>query len=126
MLEQIHPSNPIEAIDESYKTLELALRLQRGFRQNLIDKKCFTDRIKISSDVCMSLAGQAYNHRTTYRQLHNLILSSLAALTIAVDRSLDDSFGIKNPFDIQSQIEALRALIYMLRCAWSHDMLHLI
>ena len=35
MLEQIHPEDPIQAIDETYKTFTLAMRIQNEFKQGL-------------------------------------------------------------------------------------------
>jgi hypothetical protein len=124
MLERIHPQNPIEAIDESYKSFTLAMRLQGGFSQGLIDQKCFTNRTEIPSDIRMPIPGQTYNDKVIYRQLHNLVLSSTAALIIAVDTALDETFGHKNPLNAEDPVDALRAIIYMLRCAWSHDMVN--
>jgi len=38
MLEQIHPENPIQAIDETYKTFVLAMRIQNGFKEGFINQ----------------------------------------------------------------------------------------
>lgn len=122
MLEQIHPENPIQAIDETYKTFVLAMRIQSGFKEGLINQKCFTSSIEIPSDLRMSIPEQNYDQRAIYRQFHNLVLSATAALIIAVDTALDETFGAKNPLNTQDPIDSLRAIIYMLRCAWSHDM----
>jgi hypothetical protein len=70
----------------------------------------------------MPIPGQNYDQRAIYRQFHNLVLSATVALIIAVDTALDETFGAKNPFNTQDPIDSLRAIIYMLRCAWSHDM----
>ncbi len=122
MLEQIHPENPIQAIDETYKTFVLAMRIQNGFKEGFINQKCFTSSIEIPSDLRMPIPGQNYDKRAIYRQFHNLVLSATAALIIAVDTALDETFGAKNPLNTQDPIDSLRAIIYMLRCAWSHDM----
>jgi hypothetical protein len=45
MLKQIHPENPIQAIDETYKTCTLAMRIQNGFKEGFIDQKCFLMRL---------------------------------------------------------------------------------
>jgi hypothetical protein len=46
----IHPSNPTEAIEECYKVFILAMGLQSGYKQGLIDQKCITERIEIPKD----------------------------------------------------------------------------
>lgn len=122
MLEQIHPENPTQAIDETYKTFVLSMRIQNGFKEGFIDQKCFTSSIEIPSDLRMPIPGQNYDQRAIYRQFHNLVLSATAAFIIAVDTALDETFGAKNPFNTHDTIDSLRAIIYMLRCAWSHDM----
>lgn len=122
ILEQIHLENPILAIDETYKIFVLAMRLKNGFKGGFINQKCFTSSLEISSDLRMYIPGQNYDQRTIYRQFHNLVLSAAAALVIAVDTALDETFGAKNPLNTNDTIDSLRAIIYMLRCAWSHDM----
>src|SRR5580692_7519051 len=101
MLEQIHPEDPIQAIDETYKTFTLAMRIQNGFKQGFIEQKCFTAAIEIPSDLRMPIPGQNYDPRAIYRQLHNLVLSATAALIIAVDTALDETFGAKNPLNTE-------------------------
>jgi len=52
----------------------------------------------------------------------NIILSTLAISSQAMDRALDDVFGVKPTWSPSlSDLEATRIIMYMVRCACAHD-----
>lgn len=119
-----HPTTPIEIIDEAYKTLVTTLRLQKGAKKGWISVNCFTATLAISSDLCMQLPTQPVNgFEDMSKRLENIVLIAISAFVTATDRALDIAFGDKDP-DKRNPLNDIRAVIYMMRCAWAHDPAH--
>lgn len=52
--------------------------------------------------------------------LFNLLNANISAFWIAIDESFDKVFGNKNP-DSKSSTDDFRAIVYILRCAFAHE-----
>ncbi len=115
----LYPKNPAEEIEEALNTLDLAARLQIGFRENYINSLCFTSNIGINRDTGSHLRTNQ-NKTILKNRFINLVFSTLATAACAIDRALDNKFGKKDSKD-RSEIGALRNIFYMIRCAFAHD-----
>ena len=118
-----YPQTYFQKIEESIKILELTFRLQYGFRKNLIDQRCFTDAVVIDLASGIGINSDTFDEQERDVQFHNLVLSAIAAMAIAVDTTLDEIFLAKDP-EKKDNIGALRAFFYMLRNACSHDIIN--
>jgi hypothetical protein len=67
--------------------------------------------------------GQAYDKQGLDDLTFNNILLNVGTCAIVIDTALDERFGAK-PNPIASEVDQLRALMYMLRCAFAHDPFH--
>lgn len=115
----LHPKDSAEEIEEALNTLDLAARLQIGFRENFINPLCFTSNIKINHDTGSYLTTNS-TKTILKNRFRNLVLSALGTAACAIDRALDNKFGKKDPKD-RSEIGALRNIFCMIRCAFAHD-----
>ena len=116
-----YPDNSSEEIEESLNILDLAIRLQIGFREGFINMDCFTKEMGINRDTHSTLKVKTDNRQPILKnRFHNLVLSSIGMVSCTVDSSLDEKFGSKNPSD-HSHIGSLRSIMYMIRCAFAHD-----
>ncbi len=122
---EISPTYPVteaQEIDEALNILELAIRLQTGFREGFISDECFLRKMEINRDT-----HSIFNNEYFYSKIpiikcrfSNLVLTSIGIVACAVDRALDKKFGSKNADD-RSQVGSLRSVIYMIRNAFAHD-----
>lgn len=123
-MERAHSEEPTVAIAEALRLLELTFRLQGGFRQGFIRDECFTKEIEIPSGTGTRLAAMEFQKDQLDQRFHNLVLSALSTLAIAVDKALDSAFGSKVSKNTGDAVVSLRAVFYMLRCAWAHDVIN--
>jgi|ERR1700733_695790 hypothetical protein len=119
----VYTENAFEDISEAFHLLELAFRLQKAFDDGLIDEKCFTRSIEIDTGTGTRIKEKNFALQDTKLRFHNLVLSAMATLVIAVDRGLDETYSEKQP-DKNDNINSLRNFFYMLRCAFAHDIAH--
>lgn len=115
----LYPQTPVDEIEEALNTLDLAARLQIGFRENFISHSCFISDIGINYDTGSYLSANQ-NKPILKNRFINLVLSALGTATCAIDRALDNKFGKKDSND-RSEIGALRNVFYMIRCAFAHN-----
>lgn len=119
----VFTESPFQNMSEALSLLELSFRLQKAFEDGLINKKAFTRSVEIDTGTGTKLKERTFDEQILAQQFHNLVLATLASLFIAVDKGLDDSFGAK-AFDKNDNINSLRNVFYMLRCAVGHDIGH--
>jgi len=115
----LYPTSFAEEIEESLHALDLAIRLQIGFREGFITNSCFTKDMGINRDSGSYLKGirgdSLFKNRFT-----NLVLITMGSASCAIDRALDGKFGKKDSKD-NSEVGSLRNIFYMIRCAFAHD-----
>jgi hypothetical protein len=64
MLEQIHPENPTQAINETYKTFVLAMRIKTDLKRDLLIKNVSLPPLKSQAIfACRSLAKIMINEQ---------------------------------------------------------------
>jgi hypothetical protein len=66
---------------------------------------------------------QSYDKQALDDLTFNTVHSAAGMLAIVVDTALDEHFGAK-PNPIVTEVDQLRALMYMLRCAFAHNPFH--
>ncbi len=117
-----YPKTSAEEIEESLNILDLAIRLQIGYREEFIAEECFTREMGVNRDnhsILKILDSKAKQPILKNRFL-NLVLTSMGTVSCAVDRALDKKFGQKN-LDDRTHNGSLRSIMYMMRCAFAHD-----
>lgn len=115
---------PVERIKQVFLQFEFAVKLMNYFELKKVDKQEFdTDTIVLLDQGSISFrnnAFQSYNDLILAAQ--NSYQITLGATAITLDDSLDEA-GIKHDASDSSPRGQLRKLVYMIRCAFAHDML---
>ncbi|NGX54757.1 MAG: hypothetical protein KR126chlam2_00376 [Chlamydiae bacterium] len=117
-----YPTNEAQEIDEALNILELTIRLETGFRYEFINHKCFESNMEINKNT-NSIFNDNYHagkNPVLKNRFRNLVLTAIGTASSALDKALDKKFGNKNPED-HSQVGSIRNIIYMIRCAFTHD-----
>ena len=116
---------PKERIRFAFLQLEFSIKLFCHFERGEVDKDSFDRQTTIrlpGGD--LSFPHSAFH---TYRDLvlasQNVYSTTLGLSAVALDTALSDG-GIRNdPTDL-SERGQLRSFIYMVRCAFAHDLMH--
>lgn len=115
----------LKNIDQAFLQLEYAIKLLNYMELRTIDKDEFDTNIVITG----KKENISFNHSAfnTYDDLilgaENNVLITVGFTCIVLDTSLQ-SIGIKPNHSDRSSDGMLRNLIYMIRCAYAHDMMH--
>ena len=115
----------ISNINQAFLHLEFTIKLLIYMERRTIDKDEFDTNIVITGKKRnISFNDSAFN---TYDDLilgaENCVLLSVGFTAIVLNTSLQ-SVGIKPDPNNRSSEGMLRNLIYMIRCAYAHDMMH--
>lgn len=115
---------PAEKIEQAFLQLAFSIKLLTFFEQNKIDKVQFdNDTTIILKRKNIHLNDNTFN---TYDDLvfaaENNFNITLGATAIIMDESLT-SAGFPNNYTDRTEIGQLRTLIYMIRCAFAHNMI---
>ncbi len=105
-----------QQIEESLNVLNLALRLQIGFREKYISNSCFTPKIGINYATGSYLKPDTTSNNQLKDRFQNLVFSAMGTASCAIDRALDDKFGREN-----KNTSDIRSIFYTIRCAFAHD-----
>lgn len=117
-----YPETLTQQIDEALNILDLALRLQIGFREKHINDICFNSSIGINYNTGSFLKPNlGFDSNSLFKnRFRNLVFSAMNTASCAINRALEDKFGNKNPDD-HSNVGSIRIIFWMLRCAFSHN-----
>lgn len=115
----------IRNINQAFLLLEFTIKLDNYMERRTIDKDEFDSNIVITGGKRnISFNKSAFN---TYDDLimgaENCVLITVGFTSIVLDTSLQ-SIGKKPDPKDRSSDGMLRSLIYMIRCAYAHDMMH--
>ena len=129
-----HVETPVVAIRTAKQFLWFAWFLYDAVQRGAITAANFADEMAVDE------AGAVVRWRPEERQTQehltrwtwNTILSAMAISAQAVDRALDDTFGLPRPRDRQpvedpaqmNDRDATRTVMYMVRNAFAHDPLN--
>lgn len=115
---------PVERINQAFLHFEFAVKLMNYFELQKVDKQAFDTATVVLLD-----RGSISLHDNTFNSYDDLILAArnnyqitLGATAITLDSSLDEA-RIKHDASDTSPRGQLRKLVYMIRCAFAHDML---
>lgn len=116
--------DPVERIDQAFLQLEFAIKLMNYIELKKLNKNEF------DTNTIILLDGEAlrFNHNSfnSYEDIilaaQNNYVNSLGLSAIALEKSLQDA-GIRNDPKDMSNEGQLRKLVYMIRCAFAHDMM---
>jgi len=115
----------IQNINQAFLYLEFTIKLFIYMEQITIDKDEFDTKIQITGEK-KNIFFNA-NAFDTYDDLilgaENSVLLAVGFTAIVLDTSLN-SIGNKPDPKNRSSDGMLRSLIYMIRCAYAHDMMH--
>lgn len=117
-----YPTSEAEEIDEALNTLELAIRLETGYRAGFISDDCYQRLIEVNKDTHSIFNNEYFHNKKPILNFRfkNLVLSQIGVAACALDRALDKKFKDKNPDD-HSEIGSIRCIVYMIRNAFAHD-----
>ncbi len=115
----------IRNINQAFLQLEFSIKLLNFMERRTIDKDEFdTDLVITARKKNISFYHSAFN---TYDDLilgaENGVLITVGFTSIVLETSLQ-SVGNKTDPNDRSSNGMLRSLIYMIRCAYAHDMMH--
>jgi len=111
-------------IDQAFLQFEFAIKLMVYFELNKVDKDEFDRDLTILEEkdniVFPDNSFHTYNDLILASQNNVIVCFGVSAITL--DRSLADA-GIDRKPDDLSENGSLRTLIYMIRCAFAHNMI---
>jgi hypothetical protein len=116
-------SEIIDHINQAFLQLEFSIKLLTYAELREIDKEEF------DTDLLIGQGDLSFSHSTfdTYEDLmlaaHNNFNITVGFTAIVLDSSFNSVGILPNPND-RSPEGALRALIYMIRCAYAHNMMY--
>lgn len=112
---------PKEQIAHAINAFGLALNLQESIVSQRVTPSTFKKHLIIETGG----NGITFQHNYTLENLRihskNLMFMALGTTAIIIDTVLDHSLGFKDPNDT-SETGSTRAIIYMIRCAFAHNM----
>jgi len=95
--------------------LELAYRIQIFEIEEI--QKLFTVELSVGNIIFPS---KHLNEKEVHKLLYNNLHSSICAFLVSIDEALEKAFGSKRLME-GSFLDNFRAIIYMFRCAFSHE-----
>jgi hypothetical protein len=113
---------PYQNAKSAFDCWVFSLYLKYGFEQGKICSEIFKDKLEFKSDgeVVISLKPK-YSEINTIGLSQNLMSYMLGTCFITFDEALKDTFGDIPEVLNDNDIDALRAIIYMMRCANAHS-----
>jgi hypothetical protein len=113
-------ATPSEKINNAAATLILSARFHSACINRRITSETFLGPTQIDTGgLGITIPSQVYSHEKLVDQSFNIFLLAVGSSAIVLDEALDQAFGKKNPSDTSNRGN-LRAIIYMIRCAFAH------
>ena len=112
---------PKEQVNNAVNVFGLCVNLQEAILSGRIAPETFRKSVKIDTGGKGVTIRNNYTQEALRVQSKNLLFTALGTTAIVIDTALDAVLGSKKPADT-SQVGSARAIIYMLRCAFAHDM----
>ncbi len=107
---------PLYQITTAKELLLFTIRIRDLFKKGEIEESKFSQTIVFDG---LRIQG-AWKSNDVNDLSHNLLLCALGSCFVVIDEALNGIFGDKPNEYSDSDIDALRAIIYMFRCAISH------
>jgi len=119
-------ATPLDAIRTAKQFLYYAWFLYDAVQRGAIKSETFADEIREGQ---FKLRWPPENRTPAALERHawNNVLAAMSITAIAADRALDETLGPKPvaaPADLQSDRDAARVVMYMLRSAYAHNPLN--
>jgi len=112
---------PLQRINSAQGFFDLVVRLGNAVREGNITPEMLRKPIRIiTGGPGIMLGERVYTPEELFAGIQNIGFSAVGITAMALDQALDEAMGMKDPNDT-GQNGALRAIIYMLRCAFAHD-----
>ncbi len=119
----INPT-PYEQVNEAAFLWTFSVYIFDGVINGLIPPNLIKRRIVVNSlSPKFYLDASRINLNMNSLAINNLLASS-AICAIAIDSALDEAFGDKPDKYSDKDIDSLRAIVYMIRCAFAHNPLN--
>ena len=116
---------PQKRIKWAFLQLEFSIKLSRLFENREIDKESFDSEMLVSSP-----EGRLFFPQSSFNTYEDLILASqnvystsLGLSAIALEKAYVDAGILNDPSDRTPKGD-LRSFVYMLRCAFAHDLMY--
>jgi hypothetical protein len=120
----VQSKSPKKRIEWAFLQLEFSIKLFQYFERKEINQESFDRGILVDSPEGSLLISQSSFN--TYEDLilssQNVYSTSLGLSAIALETACNDAGIRNNPLD-QTPKGELRSFIYMLRCAFAHDLM---
>ena len=112
----------IEALDKGFSSIEIAFSLvEFSYRIQTLGisqmRALFYHEVEVKG---VLIEGKEMDEEDVLRFFLNHLNSAICSFWIAIDEAFEKVFGKKNP-KANSIIEDFRAVIYMFRCAFAHE-----
>ena len=114
--------SPLMQVKTARNLLIFTIYICNGIEKGIIPPELFNETLQLQED------GKPFGRvrplwKTTNLSddVHNLRVGMLGVCCIALNTALDETFDKKPEKYTNSDIDALRAIIYMFRCAFAHN-----
>jgi hypothetical protein len=105
----------IESIGIAFSLIEFSYRIQTLGADGM--RRLFYDEVEVKG---VLIEGKGMDEEDIRRFFLNHLNSAICSFWIAIDEAFDKVLGKKNPKN-DSAIDDFRAVIYMFRCAFAHE-----
>jgi hypothetical protein len=112
---------PIQNAIASYDALVFAKKTAASIDQGLVGLEFYNQPLNLIVGNTIIPLNEVIDIYQLKRRASNLEKISEQACIIAVDCAMDDVFGNKPINNLDEEVGAIRAIIYMLRCAFAHS-----
>ena len=100
----------------------MTLYICNGIQKGKIPPKLFDEPLTLTADgETIAVITPKWEIGNPYDMADNLQQGVLGICCIALDSALDATFGSKPSSYSNSDIDALRVIVYMIRCAFAHE-----
>lgn len=122
---EINMMEAIEAIEQAFLQLSFAIKLLTHIELGNLDKDVFDAEVQVNLSKRNLVFGQ-----NTFKTADDVILAAqnnysitLGFTALVLDRALEGT-GLRRDLQDGDPDRDIRALVYMVRCAFAHDMMH--
>ena len=120
-----HTMDPLQRVREAFIQLEFAIKLRAHVELGEVEAESFDTEIEevYEAGRVRFADGHFRDPHELWRAAENNVHIALGFTATAMDRALAQAGVPLNPED-RSNRGQIRTLVYMLRCAYAHDMIH--